>query len=414
MWKSTATGGDRRRTVTWVLLVVVLVLATALGAYAYGRSQSPAALEERDQKSLALYAEALDTVRDDYVDQEAIDPEKLTYGAIEGMLDTLGDEGHTRFLTPEEREQNREGLSGTYEGIGIEVEPRDDKVVVVAPIEGTPADRAGIRAGDVVTAVNGKRARGEEMSEIIEEIKGPEGTDVTLTILRDEEERVFDLERAQIESPVASWTLIPESDVAHVRLASFSDDSAEKLAQAFEEARAAGARSFILDLRNNAGGRLDQAVEMAGDFLEPGSVVYLREDASGGREEIEVEGGAELTDAPMAVLVNEGTASSSEILAGALRDNDRATVIGETTFGTGTVLSEFVLEDGSAILLGVAEWLTPDGDFIRQIGITPDVEVALSKGTEPLTPGEARDLSKEEILERDAQLARAFENLRDQ
>ena len=414
MWKSTATGGDRRRTVTWVLLVVVLVLATALGAYAYGRSQSPAALEERDQKSLALYAEALDTVRDDYVDQEAIDPEKLTYGAIEGMLDTLGDEGHTRFLTPEEREQNREGLSGTYEGIGIEVEPRDDKVVVVAPIEGTPADRAGIRAGDVVTAVNGKRARGEEMSEIIEEIKGPEGTDVTLTILRDEEERVFDLERAQIENPVASWTLIPESDVAHVRLASFSDDSAEKLAQAFEEARAAGARSFILDLRNNAGGRLDQAVEMAGDFLEPGSVVYLREDASGGREEIEVEGGAELTDAPMAVLVNEGTASSSEILAGALRDNDRATVIGETTFGTGTVLSEFVLEDGSAILLGVAEWLTPDGDFIRQTGITPDVEVALSKGTEPLTPGEARDLSKEEILERDAQLARAFENLRDQ
>src|SRR5918993_912683 len=389
MWKSTATGRDRRRTVTWVLLVVALLLTTALGAYAYGRSQSPAAIGERDRESLALYAEALDTVRDDYVDQEAIDPEQQTYGAIEGMLDTLGDEGHTRFLTPEEREQNREGLSGTYEGIGIEVEPRDDKIVVIA--------------------VNGKSSRGEEMSEIIEEIKGPEGTDVTLTILRDEEERVFDLERTQIERPVASWILIPESDVAHVRLASFSDDSAEKLAQAFEEARAAGARRFVLDLRNNAGGRLDQAVEMAGDFLEPGSVVYLREDASGGREEIEVEGGAEPTDAPMAVLVNEGTASSSEILAGALRDNDRATVIGETTFGTGTVLSEFVLGDGSAILLGVAEWLTPDGGFIRETGIAPDVEVALSEGTELLTPGEARELSKEEILERDAQLARAFE-----
>ena len=414
MWKSTASGGDRRRTVTRILLVVTLVLATALGAYAYGRSQSPAALEERDRESLALYAEALDMVRDDYVDQEAIDPEKQTYGAIEGMLDTLGDEGHTRFLTPEEREENREGLSETYEGIGIEVEPRDDKIVVVAPIEGSPADRAGVRAGDVVIAVNGKSSRGEEMSEIIEEIKGPEGTDVTLTILRDEEERVFDLERAQIERPVASWILIPESDVALVRLASFSDDSAEKLAQAFEEARAAGARSFVLDLRNNAGGRLDQAVDMAGDFLEPGSVVYLREDASGVREEIEVEGGAEPTDAPMAVLVNEGTASSSEILAGALRDNDRAIVIGETTFGTGTVLSEFVLGDGSAILLGVAEWLTPDGDFIRETGIAPEVEVALSEGTEPLTPEEARDLSKEEILERDAQLARAFENLRDQ
>jgi carboxyl-terminal processing protease len=153
---------------------------------------------------------------------------------------------------------------------------------------------------------------------------------------------------------------------------------------------------------------------MAGDFLEPGSVVYLREDASGGREEIEVEGGAEPIDAPMTVLVNEGTASSSEILAGALRDNDRATVIGERTFGTGTVLSEFVLRDGSAILLGVAEWLTPDGDFIRETGIAPDVEVALSEDAEPLTPDEARDLSKEEILERDAQLARALENLQDQ
>ncbi len=414
MWKSTATGGDRRRTVTRVLLIAALVLATALGAYAYGRSQSPAGLEERDRESLALYAEALDTVRDDYVDQEAVDPKKQTYGAIEGMLDSLGDEGHTRFLTPEEREQNREGLSGTYEGIGIEVEPRDDKIVVVAPIEGSPADRAGVRAGDVVVAVNGKSARGEEMSEIIEEIKGPEGTDVRLTILRDEEERVFDLERAQIERPVASWTLIPESNVAHVRLASFSDNSAEKLAQAFEEARAAGARSFVLDLRNNAGGRLDQAVEMAGDFLEPGSVVYLREGASGGREEIEVEGGAEPMDAPMAVLVNEGTASSSEILAGALRDNDRATVIGETTFGTGTVLSEFILRDGSAILLGVAEWLTPDGDFIRETGIEPDVEVTLSEGAKPLTPGEARGLSRKEILERDAQLARAFENLQNQ
>jgi carboxyl-terminal processing protease len=414
MWKSTATGRDRRRNVTWVLLVVALLLTTALGAYAYGRSQSPAAIGERDRESLALYAEALDTVRDDYVDQEAIDPEQQTYGAIEGMLDTLGDEGHTRFLTPEEREQNREGLSETYEGVGIEVEHTDDKVVVVVPIEGSPADRAGVESGDVVVAVDGKSVREEGVSEIVEEIRGPEGTGVKLTVLRGGEERVFDLERAEIERLVASWTLIPESDVAHVRLASFSDDSAEKLAQAFEEARVAGARRFILDLRNNAGGRLDQAVRMAGDFLEPGSVVYLREDASGGREEIEVEGGAEPIDAPMAVLVNEGTASSSEILAGALRDNDRATVIGERTFGTGTVLSEFVLRDGSAILLGVAEWLTPDGDFIRETGIAPDVEVALSEDAEPLTPDEARDLSKEEILERDAQLARALENLQDQ
>src|SRR5215211_676549 len=174
----------RRRTVARVLALVMLLAATAFAAYLYGRSQSPAALGEEDRENLALYAQALDVVRDDYVDRKAIDPEKQTYAAIEGMLESLGDEGHTRFLTPEEREQNREGLSETYEGIGIEVEPRDDKIVVVAPIEGSPADRAGVRAGDVVIAVNGKSSRGEEISEIIEEIKGPEGTDVTLTILR--------------------------------------------------------------------------------------------------------------------------------------------------------------------------------------------------------------------------------------
>jgi carboxyl-terminal processing protease len=396
-----------------VLAFVALLLATAFAAYTYGRSQSPAALGKQDRESLALYAEALDTVRKDYVDREAIDPRKQTYGAIEGMLDTLGDEGHTRFLTPEEREQNNNNLSGTYEGIGIEIETKDDKVVV-APIEGTPADRAGIEPGDVVVAIDGKNVRGQRISETVEEIKGPKGTDVKLTVLRGGEQRVFDLERAEIETPMASWALIPGSDVAHVHLASFSDDSAEELRQAFEEARTAGARRFILDLRDNPGGKLDQAVETAGDLLQPGSVIYVREDASGGREEIEAEGGAEFADGPMTVLVNGGSASSSEILAGALRDNDRASVIGETTYGTGTVLSEVVLSDGSAILLGVAEWLTPDGDSIRKAGIVPDIKVPLEEGAEPLTPDETRGLSREEILKKDAQVKRALEELQGQ
>ena len=413
MWKSTATGRDRRRAIAWVLVFAVVLLATALGAYAYGRSQSPAALGKEDRESLALYAEALDTVRDDYVDREAIDPRKQTYGAIEGMLDTLGDGGHTRFLTPEEREQNREDLSGTYVGIGVTLENEDEKVIVVAPIENSPADRAGIEAGDVVVAVNGESVRGEDLSHVVEKVKGPEGTEVKLTVMRGEEERVFDLERSEIEAPVASWVLIPGSDVAHVRLSSFSNDSAEKLREAFEESQSAGAQRFVLDLRDNPGGNLDQAVEIAGYFLKAGSVVYIRENASGEREEIEVGDGVERTDAPMAVLVNGGTGSSSEILAGALRDNDRAVVIGKKTFGTGTVLKEFVLRDGSAILLGVAEWLTPHGDFIRGTGIAPDIEVSLEEGAEPLVPSEARGLSREEILERDAQLRRAFENLQD-
>jgi carboxyl-terminal processing protease len=414
VWKDTKTRHDRRNAVARVLALVVVLLATALGAYMVGRSQSPATPNEKDRESLALYAEALDTIRKNYVDEKNIDPKKETYGAIKGMLETLGDDGHTRFLTPEEREQNDQSLSGTYVGIGVQLEEKNGEVVVAAPIDGSPAEKAGIGSDDVLLAVDGESIRGDEVSEVVEKVKGPEGTRVELTVRHEGERRTYDLQRAEINSPVASWALIPGTNVALVLLSSFSDDSAQELQNAFEEAKAAGARRFILDLRNNPGGRLDQAVEMAGYFLEPESVVYIRKDASGEREEIKVEGQPESTDAPLAVLVDGGSASSSEILAGALRDNDRAPVIGETTFGTGTVLSEFVLRDGSSILLGVAEWLTPDGDFIRDTGITPDVRVPLSEGTEPLSPDDARDLSRQEILEKDAQLRTAYEKLQSQ
>ena len=414
MWKTTQTRRELRNSVARILILVVMLLATAFGAYMVGRSQSLATLDEADRKSLALYAEALDTVRNNYVDQRNIDPKKETYGAIEGMLETLGDDGHTRFLTPEEREQNDQSLSGTYVGIGVQLEEKSGEVVVAAPIDGSPAEEAGISSDDVLLAVDGKSVMGDDVSEVVEKVKGPEGTSVELTVRHDGERRTYDLQRAEISSPAASWALIPGTHVALVHLSSFSDDSVQELQNAFEAAKAAGARRFILDLRNNPGGRLDQAVGMAGYFLEPESVVYIRKDASGEREEITVEGDPESTNAPLAVLVNEGSASSAEILAGALRDNGRAPVIGETTFGTGTVLSEFVLRDGSSILLGVAEWLTPDGDFIRDTGITPDTRVPLAEGTEPLTPEDARGFSREEILENDAQLRKAYENLQGQ
>jgi carboxyl-terminal processing protease len=414
VWKDTKTRPEARISVARVLFLLVVVLATAFGAYMVGRSQSPATLSEVDQESVALYAEALDTVRKNYVDQKNIDPKKETYGAIEGMLETLGDDGHTRFLTPEERKQNDQSLSGTYVGIGVQLEEKKGEVVVAAPIDGSPAEEAGISSDDVLLAVDGKSVSGDEVSEVVEKVKGPEGTSVELTVRHEGERRTYDLQRAEIVSPVASWALIPGTDVALVLLSSFSDDSARELQNAFEEARAAGARRFILDLRNNPGGRLDQAVEMAGYFLEPESIVYIRKEASGKREEVTVESDPESTQAPLAVLVDGGSASSAEILAGALRDNDRAPVVGETTFGTGTVLSEFVLRDGSSILLGVAEWLTPNGDFIRNTGITPDVKVPLPEGTEPLTPDDASDLSRDEILEKDAQLRKAYDKLKSQ
>jgi carboxyl-terminal processing protease len=414
VWNDTKRKKSQRRagSLLRLLLAGLLVAAVGVGGYLYGFSQSPASLSEEDLESVEVYAEALDAVRGDYVDQGAVDPERQTYGAIEGMLDSLGDEGHTRFLTPEEREDNRQGLSGTYVGVGIQIENRDDRVVVTSPIEGSPAERAGVESGDVVVAVDGDDITERDVSEIAERVRGPEGSEVQVTVLRDGEEITFDLLRAEIDSPSAYWAMIPGSgDTAHVRLASFSNDSAEELARAFAEAREAGAERVVFDLRDNPGGRLDQAVEMAGLFLEEDSVVYIRREADGERSEVSTSGEPRFADVPMSVLVNEGSASSSEILAGALRDNDRATVLGETTFGTGTVLSEFELSDGSSILLGIAEWLTPEGDFIRESGIEPEIEVPLKEDDEPVAPTDLDDLTREEAFERDPQLKRAFEEL---
>lgn len=391
---------------------MLLLLVTGFGAYSFGYSRSPAGISEKDQKAVTLYAQALDKVSEDYVDRKAVDPKKQTYAAIEGMLDSLGDEGHTRFLTPEEVKRNKEGLSGTYVGIGVQLEDKKDEVVVAAPIDGSPAEKAGMESGDVIIAVDDKSVKGASISDVVDRVKGPKGTTVNLTVLRGDKQRKFSLKRAEITSPVASWAIIPDTEVAQVRLNSFSDDSAEKLKKAFGEAEDAGAKRFVLDLRGNPGGRLDQAVQISGLFLKEGDVVYIRQDAEGKRDKVRVEDGKERIEAPLDVLVDEGSASSSEILAGALRDNDRATIVGAKTFGTGTVLSEFELRDGSAILLGIAEWLTPAGDFIRETGIEPDIKVELGKDAKPVLPNDVRDLSRQKIFDRDAQLRRAVEELR--
>ena len=395
-----------------VMALVLVMLVLMLAAYLYGLSRSPAGITEEDKESVALFVEALRAVQDDYVDQEVVDPEEQTYGAIKGMIDSLGDEGHTRFLSPEEVEKSREAVSSTYVGIGVRLEEKDDEIVVKASMDGSPAEETGIQSGDVLVAVDGESIKGEEFEEIGQKIRGPEETYVDLTVLRDEEEREFTVERAELEMPVSSWGLIPGTDMAHLRLSTFSENSAEKLEGEIVEAQSAGAERFVLDLRDNPGGLVEQAEEVAALFLPAGSSVYIRKDADGSEEETSVPEDNEPLEAPLVVLVNEGSSSSAEIVAGALRDNGRAQVVGETTFGTGTVLSEYPLSDGSAILLGVAEWLTPSGDSIRGSGIEPDVEVELEEDQEPNTPNETEGLTREEIFEEDAQLERAFEILR--
>lgn len=411
MWKDTATKVDRRRTLARRIALLLAVLVLVLVAYLFGRSQSLAGISAEDKESVELYAKALNIVKEDYVGREDVDPKKQTYSAIKGMLGSLDDGGHSRFLTPEETENYREVLSSKYVGIGIRLEDKDDEVVVLNTIEGSPAEEAGIKPGDVLVAVDGESVRGKGGKEISEKVRGPEGTWVELTVLRGGEEREFSVKRAELETPTATWNLIPDTDVAHLRLASFSENSASKLDRAISEAQEAGAKRFVLDLRDNSGGLVEQAEEVAARFLPARSGIYTRKEADGEKEETTVPGGNKPLDAPLVLLVNEESASSAEIVAGALKDNGRAMVVGEKTFGTGSVLKEYRLEDGSTILLGIAEWLTPSGDSIRGSGISPDVEVKLEKDQKPLAPDAAKNLSKEEIFAQDAQLERAFKVL---
>ena len=413
MWKDTATKLDRRRANIRRVALLLTVCMLVLAAYLFGRSQSLAGISTEDRESAALFAEALDVVKDEYVDRETVDPNEQTYGAIEGMIDSLSDEGHTRFLTPEEVGKTEEVISGKYVGVGVQLDSKDDEAVVSSPLDGSPAEEAGIKPGDILVAVDGESVRGEEVEWVAEKVRGTEGSQVEITVLRDEEEHKFSMERAELAVPVASWYLIPGADAAHLRLVTFSENSAEALERAIFEAREAGAERFVLDLRNNSGGVLGEAEKIAAQFLPAGSEIYTRKNADGTEEETTVPEKNEPLDAPLVVLVNEGSASSSEIVAGALRDNGRATVVGDTTVGTGTVLSEYRLSDGSAIMLAIAEWLTPNGDFIRESGIEPDVEAELEEGQEPRTPDETKGLSREEIFAEDAQLERAFEVLTD-
>jgi carboxyl-terminal processing protease len=411
-WFETGKRTGRRRFVRWVALgagVVVLVSA----AYYAGLSQSPAGISGDSQEGVELYAEALDLVQDEYVDQGALDTEAQTRAAIRGMIESLGDKGHTRLLTPGEAERNEESISGRYVGVGVQIEERAGEAVVSAPIDGSPAERAGVESGDIIVAVDGESVENVELPEVSNRVRGGEGSSVDLTLRRDGGEEInVTLERSKIDVSSASWRMIPDTRTAHLRLSSFSSESAGELEEALSGSREAGAERFVLDLRDNPGGQLDQAVEAAELFLELGSVVYIRQDAEGDREKVRASGG-DPVETPMTVLVNGGTASSAEILAGALRDNGRARVVGATTFGTGTVLQPYELDDGSELLLGVAEWLTPDGNFIRENGIEPSVQAELGEDQEPVFPDDATGLSREEILSRDDQLERALELVRE-
>jgi carboxyl-terminal processing protease len=401
---------ERMRWYGWVaaLLILMFVSGTAFtaGVTAERGNLLPGSIRVEPtelQEQFSIFWEAWELVERHYVDRSAVDSRQMTYGAISGMIDALGDDGHTRFMTPEEMALQSSDIMGRFYGIGAELGQRDGHPVIVAPMDGSPAEQAGIQAGDIIVEVDGQPVAGMSLDQIVRMIRGPEGVPVRLAVIHPGQMELVEITivRAQIQVNPVSWAMIPGTDVAHLRLSAFNANANERLLQSVREIEAAGASGMVVDMRNNTGGLLDQAVLVTSQFLSGGNVV-LEQDAQGNRRSIPVERGGIATDIPIVVLINRGTASGAEIFAGAMQDYQRGSLVGETTFGTGTVLSTFSLSDGSAMLLGTSQWLTPEGRQIWRVGIAPDEELPM-----PLNVLPPEDFGASE----DVQLLRAVEML---
>lgn len=365
----------------------------------------PGIVRAADQPTeFSTFWEAWNIVQQNFIDKKSLDNQQMTYGAIRGLIDSLGDEGHTVFLTPEQLTEQRTNISGKYSGIGAMLNMENGLPMIVSPFDGSPAAEAGVKAGDLILEVDGEDVTTWTLTEVIDHIRGEAGTEVTLTLHRSETNETLQVSiiRGEINAPTATWAMLPGTSVAMIRLSQFSANATEEIKAAVSEAKAAEATALIVDVRSNPGGLLEQAINVTSQFLPEGNVLQ-QEDADGNRQIYPAKAGGVATDIPLVVLINRGSASSSEIFAGAVQDYDRGQLVGETTFGTGTVLEPFVLNDGSGIMLGTSQWLTAKGRLIRKQGIEPDITVELPIGTDFIFPSNVEGLTVEELLNSDDQ-----------
>jgi carboxyl-terminal processing protease len=336
--------------------------------------------DEAELDSLALYWEVWHRVEEQFYGEVPNGP-VATYGAIRGALATLNDP-YTLFIEPEPAAEEKAQLEGQFGGIGAFIQRDEAGKVILDPMPDQAAEKAGLLKGDVLLAVDGRPVTADMPTEdIVKWIKGEIGTTVTITVERAGTEKPLDLtiERAPIETPSAQWRILEEAPkIGYIQLTSFTERSNKELDRAFEELSQQGAESYILDLRNNGGGLLETAVDVASQFLREG--VVLREDRkSEGERVYDVRAGGKALDQPLVLLVNGGTASASEIVAGALQDYKRATLIGEKTFGKGSVQLIYELSDASRLHVTVAKWFTPNNNAIDGKGLIPDIEVLISE-----------------------------------
>lgn len=360
----------------------------------------------------SLFWNVWDKLTTNYYDKKLVDPQKLLYGAIGGMVNAVGDP-FTMFLPPTQNTNFQQQLSGQFSGIGAELGLKGKQIIVIAPLAGSPAIKAGIKAGDAIMAVNGKSTFNQDLQGVVDEIRGQKGTPVTLTVQHKDASKTVDLAITRdtiTVKNVAGWIkpvsqidslsdAIKNSDkkddnIMYIQLAIFGDntdkDWADLVKSLSPEITSKHVKGMILDLRNNPGGLLTDAQFIASEFLQQGATVVIEQAAGGQEEKLTVDRNGMLQSIPLVILINKGSASASEIVSGALRDNKRAKLVGDTSFGKGTVQSAYDLGGGAGLHVTIAKWLTPNGTWVHGKGLTPDVSVSL----DPKDPSHDTQLEK--------------------
>lgn len=339
------------------------------------------ASEKEELVNFGTFWEAWDVLRNEYLKGEEPKNQEMVYGAIKGLVDSMGDP-HTIFLPPEDSKKFEEDVVGNFGGIGAEIGVKDDQLVVIAPLKGNPAEAVGLKAGDKIFGIDGKPTDNLDVNEAVKKIRGEIGTAVVLTIFREGWDKTedFKIVRANIVIPTLETKIIDfgGKKMAHISLYAFNQNAPLGFYKEVLFASFNGAEGIILDLRNNPGGFLEVAINLAGWFVEKGEVVVSEKFRNGEGDIFRADGNQALKDAPVVILVNKGSASASEILAGALRAIRGTKLIGTNTFGKGTVQELRSLSDNSKIKLTIANWVLPDGKIISEEGLEPDFKVEIT------------------------------------